>query len=129
MWSMRNSRFALPGLVLFAVAAIPAGASGPARPNGVRPWNGGGLDTHLFRPALDSRGLLAVNGVDVLRSGSVSLGLVIDYGRGILRVPDVGQKSTTLIDNSFAGTLHFNYGIGNRAVVGISAPVILMSGE
>jgi outer membrane protein OmpA-like peptidoglycan-associated protein len=72
---------------------------------------------------------LTVNGVDVLGANDVSLGLVLDYGRGILRVPDVGQKTPELVSHSFTGTFHFNYGIGNRAVVGVSAPVILMSGD
>lgn len=98
-------------------------------PNAIARDNGGGFDTHLFRPAYDSRGLLSVNGVDVLGDGRFSVGLVMDYGRGILRVPDVGQKSTTLIDNSFTGTFHFNYGISQRLVIGLAAPVVLMSGE
>src|SRR5690606_6630850 len=33
------------------------------------------------------------------------------------------------IDNSFQGTFQFNYGLLNRAVIGLSVPVILMTGE
>ena len=47
----------------------------------------------------------------------------------ILRVPDIGQRSTSLVNDSFTGTFHFNYGIADRAVVGISAPTQLMSGD
>jgi OOP family OmpA-OmpF porin len=34
-----------------------------------------------------------------------------------------------LVEDSFQGTFNFSYGIGNIAVVGITAPVILMSGD
>ena len=111
------------------MALVPLAAYAQPRPNAIARANGDGLDTHLFRPALDSRGLLSVNGVDVLGGGHVSLGLTLDYGRNILRVPDVGQKSTALVRDSFSGTFHFNYGIGDRAVVGLSAPVVLMAGD
>lgn len=127
---MRDVGFALPsGLALLALALVPSVASAQSRPNAVAGSNGDGFDTHLFRPALDSRGFFSVNGVDVLGANAISLGLVGDYGRGVLRVPDVGQRSTTLIDSSLTGTFHFNYGIANRAVIGVSAPVILMSGD
>lgn len=104
-------------------------AAAQARPNAIPASNGSGLDTHLFRPALDSRGLVSVNGVDVLPAGRISLGLTMDYGHAILRVPDVGQTSTALVNDSFTGTFHFNYGIMDRAEVGISAPAQLMSGD
>jgi OmpA-OmpF porin, OOP family len=129
MWSMRNGRFALPGLALVAVMAMPSTAGAQPRPNAVPPTNGDGFDTHLFRPALDSRGFLSVNGVDVLRAGRVSVGLVLDYGRGLLRAPDVGQASTTLVNDSFTGTFAFNYGIADHVALGVSAPVIMMSGD
>jgi outer membrane protein OmpA-like peptidoglycan-associated protein len=116
-------------LLSVATVLVPLSAAAQPRPNAIPSANGDGLDTHLFRPALDSRGLLSVNGVDVLGGGHVSLGLTLDYGRNILRVPDVGQKSTALVRDSFSGTFHFNYGIGDRAVVGISAPVLLMAGD
>jgi outer membrane protein OmpA-like peptidoglycan-associated protein len=112
-----------------AIVFTTASAAAQPRPNAIPASNGSGLDTHLFRPALDSRGLVSVNGVDVLPAGRISLGLTMDYGRGLLRVPDVGQQSTTLVNDSFTGTFHFNYGIADRAVVGISAPAQLMSGD
>ena len=48
--------------------------------------NGQGLDTHLFRPAMDSKGLFTVNGSDILGANDISFGLVIDYGNTLLRV-------------------------------------------
>src|SRR5579859_7667423 len=124
---MRTSRFAWTGVLVAFVVATAARAQNSS---GVIPSsNGDGLDTHLFRPALDSRGLLAVNGVDLPRAGSLSGGLVIDYGGRILRISDVGQGTAVLVSHSLQGTLRASYGIADRAVVGVSAPIILMTGD
>src|SRR5688572_24287768 len=48
--------------------------------------NGEGMDTHLFRPAIDSKGFIGVNGSDILGANDISFGLVLDYGRNIMRV-------------------------------------------
>ncbi len=107
-----------------AAMLVPLAANAQPRPNAIPTTNGDGIDTHLFRPALDSRGLVALNGVDVLDAGRVSLGLTIDYGRGLLRAP-----AQPLVANSFTGTLHFSYGIASRAVVGVSVPMLVLSGD
>ena len=91
--------------------------------------NGDGFDTHLFRPAIDSKGFFHTNGTDILGANDVSLGLVIDYGHGLLRTKDKGQESTDLVDHSFQGTFAFNYGIANFLVAGLTLPVNLMSGK
>ena len=120
--------------------------------------NGDGMDTHLFRPAVDSKGFFSVNGSDILGKGDISFGLILDYGRNIMRtrkksVPvdanaaenDVdprcednecvladgqdGSGVPALVENSFQGTFGFNYGIANIGVVGITVPVVLMTGD
>jgi outer membrane protein OmpA-like peptidoglycan-associated protein len=91
--------------------------------------NGDGFDTHLFRPALDSKGFFHTNGTDILGHNDISFGLVIDYGRGLLRTIDKGQESANLIDHSFQGTFSFNYGFKNFLVAGLTLPVNLMSGQ
>src|SRR5690349_9266424 len=48
--------------------------------------NGDGMDTHLFRPALDSKGFFSVNGSDILGANNISFGLILDYGRNIMRL-------------------------------------------
>ncbi len=119
-----------------------------------------GMDTHLFRPAVDSKGFFHVNGTDIIGANDISFGLVLDWGRNILRTSDGdipmgvdadgnpaecddvpcdgladnrmgndGVGVDALIRDSFQGTFHFNYGLLNRAVVGVSIPVILMSGD
>ncbi|MDP9035146.1 MAG: thrombospondin type 3 repeat-containing protein, partial [Myxococcota bacterium] len=109
-----------------AIAMVGAAheASAQSTPNVIPPTNGDGFDTHLFRPAMDSKGLFSLNGSDIVGAKAISLGLVIDYGHVLLRTPTDSQ----LIDQSFQGTLHFNYGIANQVVVGLDLPVDLMSG-
>jgi OmpA-OmpF porin, OOP family len=97
--------------------------------NAIPDANGSGLDTHLFRPAMDSKGFFTVNGSDVLGANDVSFGLIIDYGRTLLRVDSVGQQSPQLVNHSFQGTLQFNYGLANMLVVGLDVPVNLMAGD
>ncbi|HEU4579219.1 MAG TPA: OmpA family protein [Polyangiaceae bacterium] len=134
-------------LGLSALAAcwqlLPAVARAQSGPRAPASLNGDGADTHLFRPAVDSKGFFSVNGTRILPANGISFGLVLDYGRSILRVPDdrkhppegvdctadpncIGDKA--LVPNSFQGTFGFNYGIANRAVVGLSLPVVLASG-
>jgi len=103
--------------------------SGVAAAQQITPGNGAGLDTHLFRPAMDSKGLFVTNGSEVLGANEISFGLVIDYGNTLLRVPAVGQGSPQLINDSFQGTLQFNYGILNRFIVGLDVPIDLMTGD
>ena len=113
-----------------AIAAALA-VSGAARsvlaqstPNAIPSSNGSGFDTHLFRPAMDSKGLFSQNGTDILGNREFSLGLVLDYAHTLLRT----STSSPLIEHSFQGTLQFSYGIANQIIVGVDLPVDLMSG-
>jgi outer membrane protein OmpA-like peptidoglycan-associated protein len=107
-----------------AIATALCAAEGPARAqNAIPSSNGSGFDTHLFRPAMDSKGLFTVNGTDILGSKDISFGLVLDYGHALLRT-----SYKPLIEHSFQGTLQFNYGIANQVVVGVDLPIDLMSG-
>jgi OOP family OmpA-OmpF porin len=95
----------------------------PSSANAVPSANGDGFDTHLFRPAMDSKGLFTVNGTDILGNKEISFGLVIDYAHVLLRTPVADQ----LIEHSFQGTLQANYGFANQVVVGLDLPIDLMS--
>ena len=112
-----------------ALVGISDGARAQSTPNALDPANGGGLDTHLFRPAMDSKGFFTTNGSEVLGHKDFSFGLVIDYGRNLLRVVDQGQTSPQLINHSFQGTASFNYGLFNRLVLGVALPINLMAGD
>jgi len=104
--------------------ARPAGAqTAPSSPNAVVAANVSGFDTHLFRPAMDSKGLFSVNGSDVLGAKEFSVGLILDYSHVLLRTPGNSQ----LLEHSFQGTLQGNFGIGNQLVVGLDLPIDLIS--
>jgi OOP family OmpA-OmpF porin len=150
----------LSAALAFLVTACPRAAEAQfASPTRAPATNGDGMDSHLFRPAIDSKGFFSVNGSDILGAGNVSFGLVLDYGHALMRtrsskVPqgtftdidgmvhtdecvDENCSMTTgegagvkaLVQNSFQGTFGFNYGVANMGVVGLSIPVNLMTGD
>src|SRR5262245_33157822 len=83
------------GLALITVATALAVASPAAaqQQDRIAENNGAGADLHLFRPALDARGFFSVNGAGVLPHNTASFGLVLDYGRQLLRIaPGHGSK-------------------------------------
>jgi outer membrane protein OmpA-like peptidoglycan-associated protein len=115
-----------PGLALGLAAALLApGARAQLR---VPASNGPGLDSHLFRPAVDSKGFFSVNGVETLGAGDLSFGLVTDYGRNLLRL-EPGHGTDALVTNSFQGNFGFNIGLFNRLALGLQMPVNLMGGD
>jgi OmpA-OmpF porin, OOP family len=91
--------------------------------------NGDGMDLHLFRPAIDSKGLFTVNGADILGAGDISLGLVIDYGHNLMPLNNDPGGTEVMLEHAFQGTFQFDYGIANYLVVGLSAPVVLNAGD
>ncbi|HYQ00492.1 MAG TPA: OmpA family protein [Polyangiaceae bacterium] len=150
----------LSAALALASTVIPRVAEAQfASPTRAPASNGDGMDTHLFRPAIDSKGFFSVNGSDILGAGNVSFGLVLDYGHALMRtrsskVPqgtftDIdgvehmdqcvdencsmiggeGAGVKALVQNSFQGTFGFNYGVANMATVGLSIPVNLMTGD
>ena len=98
-----------------------------------------GMDLHLFRPAVDSKGLMYLNGTDILGDGDFSFGLVLDGGfnlvpfNGFVNDTDdpaaMAERTDFLVDQVFTGTLSFNYGIANMIVAGIQVPVQVVGGE
>lgn len=111
---------------------------------------GDGSNAHMFRPAVDSKGYISTNGTSILGAGDYSFGLILDAGFGIMPFNGFAYDRTTmlgasdfnssgeatrgfeatdhLIDNAVTGTLHFNYGIANTAVIGLQVPIMIVSG-
>ncbi|HET6415305.1 MAG TPA: OmpA family protein [Polyangiales bacterium] len=99
----------------------------------------GGMDLHLFRPAVDSRGYFSVNGSEVMPHKEFSFGLVLDAGFGILRyngfVNDPDQsaldesRQSRIAKQAFTGTFMFSYGLFDRLVLGIQLPITFLRGD
>jgi OmpA-OmpF porin, OOP family len=97
-----------------------------------------GMDVHLFRPAVDSKGFIGVNGTSILGDRDYSFGLVLDLGYHIFPLeafefddatsPEDANVTSHLVTAAITGTLHFNYGLGNVAVVGIQVPIQVANG-
>lgn len=104
-----------------AMAASPDAAAQNNKTDRVKP---GGVDLHLFRPAIDSKGFFTVNGADLLGHLDFSLGLVLDYGYGQMHL-NPGHGTDVLLRHAFQGTVQFDLGLLNWVVIGISAPVVL----
>lgn len=85
---------------------------------------GAGADLHLFRPAVDARGFFSVNGASVLPGKAFSFGMVLDYGHGLMPLSS-GHGADYMVDHALQGTFNFNYGLFDRLVLGLSAPVVL----
>jgi len=96
------------------------------------------MDLHLFRPAIDSKGHIGVNGVHVLGHKAISFGLVLDAGFGILPfhgfendanvLPQDAAKTDHVVDSLWTGTLLFNYGLFDFLVLGLQLPIQLVTG-
>ena len=101
--------------------------------------HGGGMDLHLFRPAVDTRGYFTVNGTEVMPHKEFSFGLVLDAGFGLLRyngfdnnpnaaAADAGRE-TRISKQAFTGTFMFNFGLIDRLVIGIQLPITFFRGN
>ena len=109
-------------------AGLGDAAAQPSPPPRVAAGNGAGMDVHLFRPAVDSKGFFSVNGADILGHKDLSFGLVLDYGHGLLAT-NPGHGANYLVEHALQGTFQFDVGIANYLVLGFSAPIVVNGGE
>ena len=82
-----------------------------------------GFELRLFRPAVDSKGHFSINGSPILPHLDISFGLILDYAYGLMRMHDPYNLDNALVAHSIWGTLAFNLGLFNWAVIGIQIPV------
>jgi outer membrane protein OmpA-like peptidoglycan-associated protein len=83
----------------------------------------------LFRPAVDSKGHFSINASPILPHLDISFGLILDYAYGLMRMEDPYDLGRALVAHSIWGTLHFNLGLFNWAVIGVQIPVGLNFGN
>ncbi|MBK9262492.1 MAG: OmpA family protein [Polyangiaceae bacterium] len=134
MVTTRGSRFAPLRMtaslaaMLCALGGSSAALAQTSSPDRIPEASGAGADLHLFRPAVDARGFFSVNGASVLPHKAISFGLVLDYGHGLLPLSP-GHGTEYMVDHALQGTFNFNYGLFDRLVVGLTAPVVLNWGK
>ncbi|MDI7266992.1 MAG: OmpA family protein [Myxococcota bacterium] len=127
-----------PRLVRMIAAAALAGvlsASAPARAATETPANTGAMDIRLFRPAVDSKGLFAVNASDIMPHLDFSIGLTLDWGYSMFGMTGradpadpASRREYDLVSHQIAGNLSFNLGLFNLLAVGFTVPVVILSG-
>jgi OmpA-OmpF porin, OOP family len=118
------------GAAALVAGALVLGFGVPARAADQLTGNGSGMDTHLFRPAMDSKGLFDTNGTEIIGNNDISFGLIIDYANVLLRINEASPtQNQQYITNSLQGTFQFNYGLKNWLVLGVDLPFILMTGS
>jgi outer membrane protein OmpA-like peptidoglycan-associated protein len=81
------------------------------------------IELEPFRPAIDSRGFVTVNGAGVLGHAQLSLGLVTTWGNRALRLE--GYR----VDDVITPTLQAAFGLFGRAELGVSLPFRIVSGD
>jgi hypothetical protein len=144
------SRFRALGLALaFHLVALSAVGltAAPAEAQSISPGRLtlGGMDLHLFRPAMDSKGYLSVNGTDILGHLDISFGLIVDGGFGLLPYDSFVNDQTVssadaercgsgflcgrLVNYLFTGTLHANLGLFNIMEIGLQVPLAFSAGD
>ena len=127
----RAGRHLLGAATAAALLAAPSVASAD---------RAGNLTLDTFRPAMDSRGYITVNASQVLGHKEASIGIVTDWGRGLLSFEggsctdsDGNATSCTYdIDNMFTPTLIGAFGLKLGAVeleLGASNPFVIMNGD
>jgi len=94
---------------------------------GVRADAGGDIELSAFRPAIDSRGFITVEGADSLEPGQLSFGLVSTWARGLLHLD--GGGATYAVDDVVTPTLIAAYGLPGGLELGASLPFGVVSGR
>lgn len=98
-----------------------------AAPGALAEGNGGDVELSAFRPAIDSRGFITVEGADSLERGQLSLGLVSTWARGLLHLD--GGGATYSVEDVVTPTLIAAYGLPGGLQIGASLPFGVVSGR
>jgi outer membrane protein OmpA-like peptidoglycan-associated protein len=101
-----------------------------AHPAAALAQDGANIDLQAFRPAMDSRGFITVNGSAVLAPGQPSFGLVTTWGRGLLQLEGDGNRYEVqhLITPTLVGAIGFRI-LGVELEAGAALPFTVMAGD
>ncbi len=92
---------------------------------------GEGMETRLFRNAVDTKGHVTVDGSSVLPHLAFSVGLMLDFGFNywVAVEQDGDLYEKTLMERYFTGVFMGNLGLYNWAVVGLQIPMGITQGS
>ncbi len=95
--------------------------------------DGDGMESRVFRSAVDTKGHFTVDSTPILPHMAISLGLVLDFGfNNWIAVEQIGVNDEiydhTLVENYIGSVLMFNLGLRDMFVLGIQIPIGLTSG-
>ncbi len=131
---MIRSSFGILGLLVFfgvLFAASPAAAQGDQ----ALMQDGHGMEAHMFRSAVDTKGHFTVDATPILPHLAISLGLMLDFGFNNwiaveqLNNPDgLEVYRRTKVDTYINSVLMFNVGLWDMLAVGIQVPLVIPSG-
>ncbi len=97
-----------------------------------------GMESHIFRAAVDTKGHFTVDTTPVLPHMAISLGLMLDFGFHNWVAVEVDGKfdnwsnkqyKNTMINNYIDSRLLFNWGLFDFWVLGFQIPIAIPSGE
>ncbi|MBW2731911.1 MAG: OmpA family protein [Deltaproteobacteria bacterium] len=98
--------------------------------------SGGPIDLQLFRPAIDSKGLITLNASQVLGHLDVSFGLILNYSRRPLSLVGTGgicaagqDCSRYRINNMVTGNLQAAIGLFKHVELGVGLPLTFWNGD
>jgi OmpA-OmpF porin, OOP family len=98
---------------------------------------GDGMESHLFRSAVDTKGHFSVDATPVLPHMAISLGLMLDFGfHSWIAVEQQDDDSrddkiynNTMVDTLINATLFFNWGLFDIISIGFGIPIVIPSGQ
>ncbi|MCU0661662.1 MAG: OmpA family protein [Myxococcota bacterium] len=124
---MSHSRLRAFGISLClsaGLASLPAFAETEL----VKP--GQGMESRLFRTAVDTKGHFTVDGTQILPHNNISLSLMLDFGfngwPSVEANKDVYDR--TKIDSYIYSVLMFNWGLKDMVAFGLQIPIVVPSG-
>ncbi len=88
---------------------------------------GGDIPLDAFRPAVDSRGFVTVDGAAVLDRGQPSCGLVTTWAKHLLALDGAGAHYS--VDDVISPTLVGAVGVGVHLELALSLPLGIMAGD
>ncbi|MCK9462362.1 MAG: OmpA family protein [Proteobacteria bacterium] len=94
--------------------------------------NGQGMESRLFRSAVDNKGHFSVDGTQILPHLAFSVSLMLDFGFNGWPAPELDNAeaySKTTVDNYIFSGLAFNLGLLDMFVVGLQVPIAIPKGK